>query len=339
MLCASGAAAHDVSLDVTGSTISQSQNNPRTGSFGAAGSGSIDFNDSWSAWAGLTFTRDLGTKTAAQSSPGSNIFLINAGGLFIPNDHLMFMVAGNFAPPSRQAHSTTNTFELPTRTETVSVTVNSLTTSGGMSLMGSWMSNGFGELNHTVDLLVGVTAFNSDQKIEVPDTFAGAVWRAHCSQPKYSGSNYCPLVNGVTSTLVQARLGATYTLTIGRRFDLGLDGAFYVYSEDPTALGYFSVVEFGRLPELGSGVPVAPYLFSGKVFSQYRFEKFAFKLSYQYGHSVGGYGANHFVSLRTSYKVRPGLKLTLTLSGQADASANGLLNFGVQGTLGGLYSF
>ncbi len=72
VLTAASAGAHDVSVEVFGSATAPSESNPRSGGAGAAGS--YDFNDSWSAWAGFGYTRDLATQTAGSSSSGSNIF-------------------------------------------------------------------------------------------------------------------------------------------------------------------------------------------------------------------------------------------------------------------------
>ena len=215
LLWASAAAAHDVSVDLTGSTTAKSEANPRAGSFGAAGSGSIDLGDTWSLFGGLTYTRDLGTRTTDTVSPGSNIFLFSAGALFIPTAHLMFMASANFSPTVRQENSTTITFEglLATRVEKLDLKVQSMTTSGGVSLLGSYISGGFGELAHIVDVLVGVNAFNTHQALEVPATTNGARWRMFCSRPEQAQLNYCPLVNGVATSLVQVRLGGTYTLS------------------------------------------------------------------------------------------------------------------------------
>ncbi len=341
IVVASVAAAHDVSVDLTGAAVAKSEANPRAGSVGAAGSGSYDLNDTWSLFGGLTYTRDLGTKTTDTVSPGTNIFLINAGTLFIPNSHLMFMVSANFSPTVRQQNATTISFDglLGLRRDSIDLKVISQTTSGGASFLGSYVAGGFSDLNHIVDLLVGVTGFNTYQQLEVPLTAVGTKWRTYCAKPDTKDVNYCPLVNGVTTPLVQARIGATYTLSIKRKYDVGLDGAVYVYSADPNSVGYYSVLEVGRLPDLGSGVPVAPYAFTGKIIGMARFEKLAFRLSYQYGHYLGGYGANHWVSLRTSYKFTPGFKLTLTTSGQGDATSSGFINLGVQGSLGALLTF
>jgi len=46
-----------------------------------------------------------------------------------------------------------------------------------------------------------------------------------------------------------------------------------------------------------------------------------------------------FISLRTSYKISREVKLTFSVGGQGDASSSGLINLGLQGTLGGLYTF
>ena len=338
---ATAAFAHDVSADVSGSTVGKSENNPRSGSVGGGVSGSYDVSDAWSLFAGLSYTRDLATKTAASSSAGANIFQINAGVLLVPNEHLMFMASANFSPTVNQDNATTITFGglLGLKRDNIDLVVHSSTTSGGANVMASYASGGFGTFAHTVDLLVAVNAFNTYQQLNVPPTAIGLRWRAYCAMASTASQNYCPLVNGVISLLVQSRLGAGYTLTVNRRLDLGLEGALYLYSEDPNSVGYFSVLQVGRAPDLGSGVPVAPYLFTGRVLALYRFEKLSLRLTYQFGQYTGTSGANHLVTVRASYKLTPSTKLSLTVGGQGDVTSTGFVNLGAQATLAGVLTF
>ncbi|MBL9038798.1 MAG: hypothetical protein JNG84_09810 [Archangium sp.] len=139
--------------------------------------------------------------------------------------------------------------------------------------------------------------------------------------------------------MLQARIGATGTLFITQRVDVGLDAAVYVYDSDPNDIGYFSVVALGRTLELGNGVPVAPFLFSAKPFAAYRFKRATVKLSYQYGHFTGGAGRNHLVALRATFRITPEWRVTASLSGQADHSGSQLSNFGALATAGVLWVF
>ncbi len=341
VLWAMAAWAHDVSFDLTGSTVAKSENNPRSGSLRGGVSGSYDLNDAWSVFAGFTYTRDLATKTATSSSAGANIFLINAGALFVPTEHLMFMASANFSPTVAQDNATTITFGglLGLRRDDIDLVVHSSTTSGGANVMASYFTGGFGTFTHTADLFVGVTTYNTYQQLNVPPTMAGLRWRGYCAMATTAALNYCPLVNGVISVLAQSRLGAGYTLTVKRRLDLGLEGAVYLYSEDPNSVGYFSVLQVGRLPDLGGGVPVAPYLFTGRFLALYRFEKLTLRLTYQFGQYTGTSGANHLVTVRAGFKITPSFKLSLTLAGQGDATPAGFANRGAQATVAGVLTF
>ncbi len=341
VLClAGGAWAHDVSLDVSGATTAPSENNPRSGSFGGTVAGSFDFTDAWAAWAGFTYTRDLGTSTPEATSAGSNIFLVTAGALFMPSEHFSFLLSGHYSPSVTQENATAVTFgQLLGRPQTVDLTVRSVTASGGANLTASWLSGGLSDFEHLVDVSVGFTSFNAYQLLQVPATTAGARWRAYCQTPVASGQRLCPLVNGVSTPLTQVRLGATYTANLFSKFDLGLDGAYFVYTADPNEVGYFSVLQLGRSPDWGNGVPVAPYLFTAKVFALYRFSRLTLKLSYQFGEYTGASGANHLLALRASYRFNHAWKVTTTVSGQGDAAAAGFVNLGLQATAGVLYTF
>ena len=124
--------AHDISADTTGTLTTSSSNNPRAGSFGANLGGTAEFNDFVSAWAGFGYTRDLGTKTGDSKSDGSNVFLINAGVMWLPTDNWMFMASGNFSPRVEQQSALA--LALRTGTTSDAVVINTTTDDSSQKL-------------------------------------------------------------------------------------------------------------------------------------------------------------------------------------------------------------
>lgn len=106
---ATGAWAHDVSVELGGTLTTTSANNPRAGAFSLGASGAYDLNERWSVLGGLLYTRDLATRTPESFSPGSNIFLLNLGAMWLPTDSLMTTLSLTGSPPAQQSNATTVT--------------------------------------------------------------------------------------------------------------------------------------------------------------------------------------------------------------------------------------
>ena len=331
MLGSSLAHAHDVSFDVGLSSVKPTDQNPRSGSATANLSGAYDFNEDWSAWLGATYTRDFATKTTDTSSPGSNIFLFNAGAMWLVSDHVSLLAGGTFSPKTTQLSATTVTDpSAPTRIDAV---VRSDNASWGVNAAMTWGSNGLSAFESTVDASVALTSFSVFQQAELGTSVRAGLLRNAC---RLSASPGCALVNGSSQSLAQVRLTAGYTATI-RAFDAGIDVSWFLYDRDPNQVGYFSLLELGR--DLGNGVPVAPFLFTLRPAFTYRVSKLTFKLSYQLGVYTGSTGSNQLVSLKTTFAVSRSVRLALTLSGQADREGGVLVNTGGTAMLGVVFVF
>lgn len=335
LLWGAAASAHDLGLDLTLNGTGASANNPRTGSAGLVLSGSYDFSERWTGFATAMYVRDFATRSADSSSPGSNIFLFSGGAMFLATDHVMFMATVTGSPPTVQRNATSITYD----TATADLVVRGANASLGGSLLGSYATNGFSTWEHTIDLSVGVNHFESNQIAELPDTARARVFRAFCAQNP--GVSYCPLVNGLKEPLTQVRLGASYSATLFSRVDLGLDVAGFVYdSADPFSVGSFSAIVLGRQgPDVGLGVPVAPWRLTARPFALLRAGKFSVRLAYQFGLYTSDAGANHLVSVKLAWKISPSFRVTLSALGQTDVDAGAVVNRGGTITAGVLYIF
>lgn len=346
LVAALPAVAHDVSVDVSGTLTTTSSDNPRAGAASLGLSGSWDVSDAWSLLGTFVYTRDFPTRSGGESpddpstfSPGSNVFLISAGVMWLASDHLMTMLVVNGSPVSLQPSATTRRFDDPVTGEprVVSLVVNGRNSSLGGAWTGSWASNGDGAWESTVDLGVSVNRFDTFQRLVVPDTPRGRQLRQAClSRAELA---VCQLVNGASTPLVQARLSAAYLGTLHADTDFALEGAYFLYDQDPLDVGFFPVVTAGRGDELGSGVPVNPLRLSVRPSVAHRFSRVTLKGSYQLGVYAGGLGLNHLATLRTTWKVTPAWRVTLTVSAQVDSGSTGLTNPGGTALLGAMFVF
>lgn len=335
LLVATAAAAHDVGVDVLGNLTTSSQNNPRAGSAGVSLSGSVDLSDQWTGFLMATYLRDLPTQNEAGSTTGSNIFLFSGGAMFVPTEHLMFLATVLGAPPSVQRHAT----EAPFAMNSADVVIQATNFSVGGSLLGSYSTNGTSPLEHTIDASVGLNYLASEQLAELPNTLRARLYRAYCERNPNQG--YCPLVNGAATRLTQVRLGATYTATIATRTDAAVDVAGFLYdTADPLGAGVYSSAIAGRQgPELGQGVPVAPWRLTVRPSVLHRFGPVTVKLGYQFGVYVSDVGTNQLVSLRVTWKVTRNFRLTTSVLAQADLAQGALVNPGGSASLGALVVF
>jgi hypothetical protein len=323
LLVTARAWAHDVSVDVSGTLTTTSANNPRAGAFGLGASGAYDVDERWSVTGTLLYTRDLATRTPESFSPGSDVFLLSLGVMWLPTDALMTMLSVTGSPPATQKNATTVTTSQGRSADAV---IDSRAWSLGATWNGLWSSG-----VHTVDVGLGVNRFSVFQRLDVPNTVRGRLLEASCE----AGARFavCALVGGVSSPLWQGRFSAGYTATLFRDTDVGLDAAYFVYDAPPSSVGYFSLLAFGRA-ELGSGVPVLPLQLSLKPRVAQRFGPVTVKLTYQAGLYTERLGVLHAVTVKTSWKVTPTWRVSLTLTGQLDAHGGAVSNPGAQALLG-----
>lgn len=326
-VCVAGFAhAHDLAADLSATLTARSANNPRSGALGVGLSGTWEPSDRFSAWGSFGVTRDLATQSGEVKSPGSNIYLLTVGTMWLPTESWSFIATGNWSPTIEQ-RSALSVAAVDRTTDTILVnTIGSL----GAGLSAGYSTAGESNWEHAIDLGVALTRFGTSQKAELPTTVRGNLFRSFCANNPMQGN--CPLVNGVTDALLQVRLGATYTAFLFEHFTAGLDSGLYLYDQDPTQAGFYSVVVAGRnVGDLGNGVPILPLLFTAKPFVSWRPGAFSLKLSYQAGVYVNGLGLNHVAGLRLAYRFTPWFKLTAALSAQVDSTPTGLANPG--GTL------
>lgn len=317
---ASPAWAHDVSVDLSGSLITTSQNNPRAGSFGAMASAGFDVRDNLTLFASLGYTRDLATRAGMTTTSGSNVVLAGLGVMWLPTDNLMTMLTVTGSPPTVVKSATTvDLSPVPGQNRRVDVVLDSRTWTLGALWTGTWLqSPGDGSWLSAVDVLAGATRYDVFQQLELPATTLGDTVRQRCIG---NDAPACALVDGASTPLLQVKLGAGYVGTLFDDTDFGVEVAGYLYDRNPSDVGYFSAVNVGRGLELGNGVPVLPLALSVRPSVAHRFKRVSLKLAYQFGLYASGQGANHIATLRTTFKLSSSWRLTVTVTGQADRTS------------------
>lgn len=327
------AVAHDLGVDVSGAMTTSSDINPRSGLVGVGLSGAWDVSDSFSLFGLAGYLRDLPTRTETTSSDGGDIFRFSLGAQWLPHPQWMVMLALSGSPPSQQTNTSTRRVYEPLtgNARDVDVVIDSDSYSVGAQLFGGWLSDGTGPVDSMVDVGVGVNRYDIFQQVRLGDGPGADFVRRVCERRR---SQVCQLVDGVSTPLWQGRFSASYTATLWRHTDVGVEGAVYVYDADPANVGYFSVVQAGR-SDLGSGVPVLPLLFSVRPTVAHRFPTVTLRLSYQYGHYASFLGAMHAAIAKVTWKVFDGWRLSLSVTGQVDVDlAPSVVSLGGAAVLG-----
>jgi len=117
-------------------------------------------------------------------------------------------------------------------------------------------------------------------------------------------------------TLDSQRINAAVTAVVAKDTDLTLSGDYYIYDQDPTQVGYYSVARVGRV---GNGLNIAPVQFTVRPQATHRFGDFSAKVWVQAGQYVSGGGQNTSgAGLRLQYKFTKAFKMWATASGQRD---------------------
>jgi hypothetical protein len=142
--------------------------------------------------------------------------------------------------------------------------------------------------------------------------------------------------------LTQLALGAGLLHTVEGTGDLGLSASYYLYDQDPTQLGYYSLATLGR-GNLGSGVSVAPLRCTVTPTIGDRWGPLSGTLAVTYGIYVRDVSYELAPSLRVQYKLKlegdARLKLYGKLAGSRGADQDGNTTTSMSLGLGAQYSW
>jgi hypothetical protein len=142
--------------------------------------------------------------------------------------------------------------------------------------------------------------------------------------------------------LTQLVIGAGVLHTVEGTGDLGLSASFYLYDQDPTQLGYYSLATLGR-GNLGSGVSIAPLRYTVTPTIGDRWGPLSGTLAVTYGMYIRDVSYEVTTSLRVQYKLKlegaARLKLYSKLAGSRGADPDGNTTTSMSLALGAQYSW
>jgi len=313
LLLAAPALAHDVLVEAGPSLTAPTEADPRTGNLQARAEGTLEASDAWALFGTFQYTRDFGTRSQEVSATGSDVFLLGLGATWTPDEHWLATLSLALAPPSLQRNATAFTTAAG---QTAAALVDSRAWSLGGLVQVGCATGVEAPLEATFDLVAGLTRYDVFQQLVLGPAGRAALvatCQAHPARPR------CRLLSGAATPLLQGRLGASATVTLGEDTDLGLAVDGYLYDQDPAAVGYFSLVSLGRV-ELGTGVPLQPLALSVKPSLLQRLDRFTLKATYQLGLYVAGLGTTHALTVKVSWRASEEVTLWLSATGQVDVA-------------------
>ncbi len=337
-LWAAVAHASDVGAELSAGGNKATEDNPRTGYFGALVNGAWDLSDNLGLNGAAGLTHDNATSNASQRTAGNNVWLFNLAGDWMIADHWLWAVGLMGSPNAATRSATTLSVDDPAAGTTLSTpaVVSTVNNSVGALTSLAFSTNGHSRWEHTVDGSASATRFGINQHLELPDAKA---LNTYCN--RHPNKPVCRKLQPQNTELTQFRLELGYTATFFTDTDVGLEAAYYLYDHDPTDTSFYSVTILGRTLSLGeSPSSIAPLQFTLKPAVTHRFgERVSVKLWVQYGQYVPGQGYQTAAGAKVQLKLSRHWKLYLLGLGQRDIDAQGTVVPNGSGVLGLSYLF
>ncbi len=358
-----GAEASSVSNEVGGQATQTTPSNPRAGDVADLFKANIDVTDALTFRAALGFTYEFATPAPTGGSfegTSTAIVAVSVGLDWEVTEALTLAIDGVLSPTSAQSANADITLAaVDGGTVDRNGLLQTVASSYGVDVSADYVIGDplADPVAFSLDADLGWLALTVDQTLEKLENEAGT---GAASVPRIAEAceaataavevRRCkalqPLLSNGTATLDEFRLAAGGTVTFGAATDVGLHGAYYLYSTDPTEFGYYSALTSGRTAlhnySLGSSVPLAPYLFTVRPDVTHRIGRFTFGLWYQFGVYASDLGTSQVVGARIQWAFDTHWKVWVTGSFQADVQppdAVGLpLSAGTQTTLSGAFA-
>jgi len=328
-------------LNETGVGSTQtSPSNPRSGYWYDQINGMVDLSKTVDLRLDVTLTHDVSSLPAQGTrfgNSGATIFSTAIGLDYEASEHVLLGAEVNYSPSSTQRADAPITFD----TVQADAQIRSRTSVYGATIQFGYQTAGDSDWETSVDPTLAWTHYESLQQVASLGTSSGSVdtqqiLNACARYPRLRGCReFRAAAQQQQAGVNQLRLALSVTETVAEDNEFTLGGSYYVYDQDPTTVGYFSIVAAGRVSG-GSGVPLAPLRFTVKPEYLHRFGRFSLDAWYQYGNYVDDQGSTQLIGLKAQYKFSKVVSAYLLGTGQRDvdvqsvASRSGTVALGLK---------
>ena len=331
-------------LNETGVGSTQiSPSNPRSGYWYDQINGMVDLSKTVDLRLDVTLTHDASSAPAQGTrfgSSGATIFSTGIGLDYEASEHVMWGVEVDYSPSSTQLADAPISFD----TTQADAQIRSRTSLYGAMIQFGYQTAGESDWETSVDPTLAWTHYTSLQQVTSLATSTGSVdtqqiLNACARYPKLRGCReFRAAARQQEAGVNQLRLALSVTETFADDNDFTLGGSYYVYDQDPTQVGYFSIVAAGRV-STGSGVPLAPLRFTIRPEYLRRFGRFSVDAWYQYGDYVDDQGTTQLIGLKAQYKFTKTVAAYLLGTGQRDVDIQSVASYSGTVALGLKFRF
>jgi hypothetical protein len=328
LLAATGARASSISNELSSNSTQATQANPRAGNVSDALAASFDITDDWTLNAGASLT-DEGKTTALQrgafGSSGTAVTAFSLGIDWQASESWNAAVGVDFSPQSTQftgtqvqvdAAGTQANALLRSKSSSFEAGLDLTYDTAGESALEWSFGAGITTTHLATDQAITAVRISADGKAATPQQI-----RDYCNSHKCAAALLVALRPQTNVTLDSQRLSGAVTAIAGKDTDLTLAGDYFVYDQDPTQVGYYSVARVGRF---GNGLNIAPLRFTVRPEVAHRFGDLSVKVWVQGGRYVTGTGqSTASAGLKLQYKFTKSFKMWATASGERDVDEQG----------------
>lgn len=335
------AAAHSVSEEVGAGTSQATPRFPRSSFIYDRVGGLVEASEDWSFQLAATLTHDQPIpppRGARFATSPANVLFLEGGVEWNPNAHLLFGGELNYSPSSSFSTNARVTYNDAGGSPDTNALLVATSSSVGMLLNAAYETNGDSNFETGILGSVSLTDLRTTQAIDAIETSTGPVTAAQlldrCARhPANVGcKQIVPALESRSADLLQCRLSAGVVETLFTNNEVGLDAAVYLYNQDPTQVGYFSVATAGKTAtSFGSGVALAPLRYTLRPQLARQWGKLRLELWYQYARYVDGEGYANLLGVKVAYRFNSTFRIWVATSGQQDIAPQNDVNF--SGTL------
>ena len=346
---AAGPARADGALDeLSAGNTPQTASTPQQSWVSDTLAGYWDATERWQLRADFTATRDY-TKTPSSTGLGDpgDILLANLSVEFDPDESWSLRAVGGYSPSSTlQTSSSLPLRTMTGSTETATAALNSTSSSLTGAAWAGYDSTSI-EFPTAVTAVATANDFHMQQQITSVD-LPGGQMMTDAQLQTYCMTNKCSrelrgALDGQMSQLAQYILEGNFSQTLWKTTDVGVDAAYFLYSQDPTKVGYFSAGALGRSSSFGGGMGIAPYKWNVVPDVIHRFGGVMVMASLSYGQYVDSEGNDMTATLRVQWKIKldrtKRVKLWGKVTGSQDVDSTNAVAYSASAALGAQYTW
>jgi hypothetical protein len=247
------------------------------------------------------------TGTRYFDASASNAALANLAVEYDPDGHWILRLAAGGSPASTS--DAKSVVQAPSAAGGAAIAADARIATTSSSASGSaalgYDTAGDGDLETSALVTASVTQLDSVQRITEIQGRRGqmltvAQLQDLCAAHPCAGG-LASALDGVPARIRQLVLGGSLSAQLYQHTDIGLDGSYYLYDQDPTQVGSLSLTRAGQTS--GGGLAIAPVLYSVMPSLIHRFGPVMVMSSVAYSKYVDQQGHDVSATLRLQYKL------------------------------------